>query len=105
MEVVAEEQSIYQKKLREFYSHLQKFYPAGHEEKFGYFNLMNRTINLMMNQITQMSLEKHSPDLLIEISIDSCGIFDFFRAEEMVETGRTSAINSLENFGRIKKQA
>jgi NTE family protein len=37
----------------------------------------------------------HSPDLLINISRDSCSTFDFYRAEELVEIGRHAAIESL----------
>jgi len=93
-EIVAE-QSLYQKRLKDFYSHLQKLNPLSSEEKIGYFNLINKTISLMMFHIAKVSIEKHHPDILIEVSADCCGAFDFYRAEEMVETGRLAAIQSL----------
>ncbi len=42
-----------------------------------------------------MSIKEYPPDILIEISRESCGIFDFFKAEELVEIGRFAASNKL----------
>ncbi len=33
-------------------------------------------------------IDNFPPDIFVEISKKSCGTFDFYRAEEMVETGR-----------------
>jgi NTE family protein len=96
-EIVAE-QSVYQKRLKDFYSHLQKLNPLSSEEKIGYFNLINKTISLMMFHIAKISIEQHHPDILMELSADSCGAFDFYRAEEMVESGRAIAIASLNQY-------
>jgi len=94
-------QSKYQKKLRDFYNQLHILHPSGNEEKtngeekLGYFNLINKTLSLMTYHITQMTLEQYSPDILVNISRHCCGTFDFYRAEEMVETGRYAATKSL----------
>lgn len=66
------------------------------EGKLGYIDLINRTITLMTHHMAQLSLEIHKPDIYIEVSGDSCGIFDFFKAEEMVERGRKAAEKVLE---------
>jgi NTE family protein len=42
----------------------------------------------MQMKLTQYSIEKHKPDILIEISRDACEIFGFHRAQEMIEYGR-----------------
>ncbi|MGC9341179.1 MAG: patatin-like phospholipase family protein [Bacteroidales bacterium] len=102
-----EKESIYQKRIKEFYAQLKKIGNLTHEEKseeekrnkheerLDFFNLLNRTISLMTNRIADLTLQQHNPDLLIEVSHESCGIFDFFKAEEMVETGRYIAHKSL----------
>ena len=105
-EIIAE-QSIYQKKIKDFYDQLHKIMPLSHEEKeekLGYFNLINKALSLMTYRITQMMLEKYSPDILINVSRHCCGIFDFYRAGEMVETGRHAAIKSIEEYNRVLKQ-
>jgi NTE family protein len=90
--------SSYHEKVNHFYSHLRKIHPKSHEEKFGYFNVINKTITLITHHTTQMSLEKYSPDVLINVSHDACGNFDFYKAEEMIEMGRHSAAKSLEAY-------
>lgn len=90
-----DQQSVYRKKISEFSNYLKRNSPAEKQENLGYFDLINRTINLMTENIAKKNLEKFPPDLLIEISADSCGIFDFYKAEELVEIGRYSAIRSL----------
>ena len=93
-------ESIYQKKINEFRNHLQKINPLSMDKKIGYFELINRTINLMIYHNAYLSFEQHSPDLMIEVSHNSCGTMDFFKAEEMVEIGRYAAIRSLEEYNK-----
>jgi len=104
----------YRKKIEEFQAQLQKILPRGHGEKesaeqnerlfhshegkLGYFNLINKTISLMTHHMAQMNLEYHNPDILIEVSRDSCGTYDFFKAQELIHMGRIATQKSLENF-------
>jgi NTE family protein len=96
----------YQKKIEEFQLHLQKILPIGtsgkpahnHEEKMGYFNLIDKTISLMTDRMAQLSMKNFSPDLLVEVSHDSCGTFDFYKAGEMLEMGREAAAAALDKL-------
>jgi NTE family protein len=96
----------YQKKIEEFQVHLQKILPHGfaekharsHEERMSYFNLIDRTISLMTNHMAQMSMKNFPPDVMIEISRDACGTFDFFKAGELLEMGRSATIDALNKF-------
>ena len=103
IETVAE-QSKYQKKIKDFYNQLHILSPSNGEEKLGYFNLINKALSLMAYQMTQMSLEKYSPDIVVNISRHSCGTFDFYKAEELVEIGRHAAVKSLAAYKPAKKQ-
>jgi len=97
----------YQNKIEEFYSHLKKILPQGsgekksqdkEEEEMGYFNLIDTTISLMTYHLAQISLKEHKPDVLIEVSRDACGTYDFFKAEELVEMGREATNKALNLF-------
>jgi len=94
-------QSIYKKKLKEFYSQLHISNTlngeekSDNDEKLSYFNLINKTLSLMTYRITEMTLERYTPDILVNVSRHTCGTFDFYKAEEMVEIGRNAAIKSL----------
>jgi NTE family protein len=89
-------QSIYWKKIQEFQNYLQTISPSDHKERLGYFDLINNSINLMTEHIAQTIIEKYPPDILILISKESCGTFDFYKAEELVEIGRHQAVKYLE---------
>lgn len=88
-------QSLYLKRIKEFQGKLYKNLPKGKVHEMGYFDLINKTINLLTCQISKMTIEKYPPDILINISHNSCSTFDFYKAEELVEIGRHAAVNSL----------
>ncbi len=94
-----ERYTIYLKKIQEFQSHLQQIRQQNHKDSIGYFDLINKTIGLMMFHMSEMSLNQHLPDIQIDISKDACGTFDFFKAEEMVDIGQYSAKKYLAEYG------
>ncbi len=85
----------YQKNIDTFQN---EFNSKTKKEKLGYFKLINNTIGLLTYQISKMTIEKYPPDILINVSRESCDIFDFYKAEELVEIGRHAAINSLKEY-------
>ena len=89
-------------KLREFQRKLNSLFPAHTHKKentaVGYFNLISETSSLMLSQISKLTLEMNPPDILIEISRKSFGTFDFYRSEEIIETGRNAAIVAINNY-------
>ncbi len=93
-----EKQSIYHKKIKEFHSQLNRINPIIKNGNMGYFHLINRTVSLLTYQISKMTIEKYSPDIVIKVSKKSCDIFDFYKAEELVEIGRHAAKKSIEEY-------
>ena len=49
-----------------------------------------------MQHIARLMCEIYKPDLLIELPADRFGIFEFYRAREIVEAGRLAARAALE---------
>jgi len=80
-----------QKQLGGLYEYLGIKGQPKNEEKLGYLDLINRTISLMTHEMGLLSLEKYPPDILIEVSGEGCGIFDFYKAKEIVERGIRAA--------------
>ena len=93
-------QSIYHKKIERFQNEFNISNPKMKNEKLGYFNLINETVGLLTYQISVMTIEKYPPDILINISRNSCGTFDFYKADELVEIGRHAAIQSLNKYNK-----
>ena len=92
----ARRQHVYREKISDFRGHLARESSVSHEEKMGYFSLITRTLDLMTMHMADLSLQNHAPDILINVSRDSCHMYDFYRAEEMVETGRQAARDTLD---------
>jgi len=92
------QQSTYLKKIKQFQDQLHIIHPKSKTEQLGYFDLMNKSISLMTQHISKLSLEKFPPDILIEVSHMACGIFDFYKAEELVEIGSHAASKSIAEY-------
>ena len=88
-------------KLSCFQSKLAMLFPANKKENTGYFNLIGESTSLMLSQITKLTLEMNPPDLLIEVSRNACGTFDFYKAAELIELGKKATKESLRNFKKI----
>jgi len=99
----AADESIYIKKIKAFQQQLYKSNSEteNQSEKLGYFNLISKTLYLMMEHIAQANIDKYPPDIMINISRNSCEMFDFYKAEELVEIGRYSAVKLLESRKKI----
>ena len=94
-------QSIYLKKIKQFQDQLHIIHPKSKHEKLGYFDLINKSISLLTDHISRLSIEKYPPDILIEVSHDACGTYDFYKAEELVEIGRYATVKSInEHFNK-----
>lgn len=92
-----ENQAFYQKWLDDFNEHLHDILPKKNKkEKLGYFSLLDKTLTSVMLQLAKLTIEKGNPDILINISRDACGTYDFYKAKELIEIGRHAAITMLD---------
>ena len=98
------QQSIYVRKIKQFQHQLGIIHPKSESEKLGYFDLINKSISLLTYHIAELSIEKYPPDILIEISHNTCGIFDFYKAEELVEIGRFAAVKGMNEYYQKEDQ-
>jgi NTE family protein len=56
-------------------------------QELGMFELLNRSFDTMQNAISAMKLAAYAPDVLIEVPRDVCEAYEFYRAQELIETG------------------
>ena len=92
--------------MLEFKNKLNEILPKNSKEKLNYFSLLNKSTSMLTHNLSIMNIEKYKPDILINISHESAGTFDFFKAEELVKAGRLSAKKAIENYDKsmIEKQ-
>ena len=92
----------YLENIAQFYEQLKRLVGTREQkeqpETLGYFDLINKTITLMMTRIADNSLERYKPDILIKVSSESASIFDFYKAEKLVEEGREVAKKALDQI-------
>ena len=62
---------------------------------FNYYKVLIASSQIMQQHITHLMCRLHEPDVLIQMPADSYGIFEFYRAAELVEAGRRVARAAL----------
>lgn len=78
--------------------------------ELGLFNVLQNSYDHMQNKLIDLSIEAYPPDLLVNIPRDICGIFDFFKAKDVIQCGYDAydrAVKENENgsFASAEKSA
>lgn len=60
------------------------------EESYSLIELMDSSFSFTQDRLTELMVEVYKPDELIEIPRNSCGMFDFDHAGEILKVGRDS---------------
>ena len=87
----------YLNKVQQIERYLPKANSINREERIGYFDLINKTIELMIKQMDERTIENYPPYMVVNVSRNSCGLFDFYKAKEMIEAGKYAAIRAMNN--------
>lgn len=64
-------------------------------KNINYFFLVNNSLVTMTNHISNLILEKYPPDVLVEIPRNGAGIFEFYNAKTIINSGKEHFINSI----------
>ncbi|MCG8307772.1 MAG: patatin-like phospholipase family protein [Cytophagales bacterium] len=60
------------------------------KKKLGFFDLMMKSIDMMQDRITENIIDRYPPDILVQISRSACSTFDYYKAEKLIEEGKTA---------------
>ena len=87
---VNKEMAAYQKMLNAFRAQFLNNDSKVEEkiEQFGFFDLLNKSFDMTQDRLTELIIDVHKPDIVVDISRDACGVFEFYRANEIIEEGR-----------------
>lgn len=66
--------------------------------RLGFYDLAARSMDAMQRTITQLKLAGYSPSVIVRIPGNLCGLFDFHRAEALIEFGYERAERALEQL-------
>jgi NTE family protein len=78
-----------------------EFIPGGNRQSQGYYTLVHFTTSVMLERISELSLQVNKPDILINIPASSAKTFDFHKAAQLIELGRTEAQKSINQYTGI----
>lgn len=85
-------------KLAEYIEKWNSFFPEnGKNKRLSYFDIITSSIDLMQDRISDQIIEQHNPEIVIRISRDICGTFEFYRSAEIIEHGKEQFKKSLKN--------
>jgi len=90
------ERNRYHQMVVEFIDGLQKKNHGAGQDDTGLFDIVSKSIDAMQGTIAAFKLAAYSPDLVIEIPKDTCTIYEFERAKELIEIGRNEAERVLD---------
>ncbi len=85
----------YQKKMGGFFEDGKK---EDKNKSLGSLDLLNRSFELLHDQLSKMVLEKHPVDILVEISRKQASTMAFYQAAELIEIGRIKAEKALDEW-------
>ena len=95
VKITEKDQSTYKALWEQVNKRWTHFFTKEKNPKIGYFDLLTKSIYAMQAKLTETSIKKHKPDILIQISRDSLDLFEFHRATELIEYGRKQARKEL----------
>jgi len=64
------------------------------------FDIISESIILAQNKAAEIYIEKYKPDILVETSVDAASTFDFYKSEELIETGQIACRKALDTMGK-----
>ncbi len=73
------------------------------KRKLGFFELMNASFDLMQDQLSEMILDTYQPDMVINISREASGTFEFYKAEEIIRSGKQAYYNAIQPSNKTSK--
>ena len=87
--------------LGRLFTHGEDKSPHVHEP--GALALLNQAMDLMQSNLSRLRLAAYEPDLLIQIPRDAAATYEFYRASELIELGRTRTREALERFDATRE--
>ncbi|MEA1896447.1 MAG: patatin-like phospholipase family protein [Bacteroidota bacterium] len=70
------------------------------QNKLSYYDILNNSINLMQEKLTELTIRIHNPEILVSIPRSSCRTFEFHKSDKMIEMGRKAFLKSCQKHSR-----
>lgn len=71
------------------------------QEQYTYYKLLTQSARLMLQRITDLTLQLYPPDLVIRIPMNSFGTYHFYKFNEIIAAGEKATLKALRKTGII----
>ncbi len=88
----------YLQKIKKFRNYFDEIKARKISAQLSYFEIIDKSINLMIEEVVKLKLKTTPPDLFIQVSQDMCTLFDFYKAEKIIQYGREVAEEAIEDY-------
>ncbi len=85
----------YLKRIKNIMHKADKPIPKNKKDEIGLFNLNTRSISIMLNQIGALTLKNHPIEIMVHVSREAYGIYDFYKAAEIIREGERATSRAL----------
>ncbi len=94
------DENEYLEKLKKMRLHIKKYIKTKKVEnkdpnKIGQYELIDRSIHMLITEVSKNIITNYPPDILIEIPRSMCSTFDFLKAKKIIEIGKLATIDAL----------
>lgn len=77
---------------------LKRIMPADVHPEFNIYTLLNRTSSIMIHQNAQLSIRLTPPDILVDISMQRYGGFDYDKSARLARIGRRRMKEAIDGY-------
>jgi NTE family protein len=91
----------YRRRIAAFFARRAQGAAGAHDP--GAFELFARSLDVVQETITRLKLAAQPPDLLITIPRNACAVYEFHRADELIELGRRRTREALARWTPLRK--
>lgn len=82
-------------RLKSFIRSFQNNDDMDEEGSWSMFEILSQSMDMLQSSVTRFKLAAYNPDITITVSRDAAGSFEFYRAKELIELGRSRARGKL----------
>jgi NTE family protein len=90
-------ENTYLKKINKLRSHFETIIKSKSKSnnKIGQYELIDKSIHMLISEVSKKIIESNPPDVLIEIPRQICGTFDFLKAKQIIKVGELATEKKL----------
>lgn len=72
--------------------------PSKPKSKMNYFDIMGKSISILIEKVSEHTIEIYKPDILVQIPNDAANVLDFHKTKKMIKLGVDKARKEIVNY-------